>query len=107
MWGFVIECDHPSPNEFWVVFDTLVSPVPGHEEYRANSVTKIRKAQVVQVIHKDKRRPMLHIRVAPEDGSITCIRRIDGRREPMTVQVDRGTASEFYMVTPQGWEEVH
>lgn len=88
-----------------MVFDVLVSPAP-EGDYKVNSVLRVHRDQIQQIVRKDKRNPLLHIRIAPEDNSILAIRRIDGNTEPLVIQVDQGPDQTTYRVDHKGSEEL-
>lgn len=106
IWGFLVRVTGARPGDFWVIFDVLVSPLPHNSEYKINSVVKIHREQILQVVTKHKENPILHIRLAPEDNSILTVRRVDGNQEPVVIQVDEGKKSAVYRVDHRGWEEL-
>lgn len=105
MWGFLVSAQPTGPGEYWVVFDVLVSPVPESSDYQVNSVVKVQRGQILQILRKDKRDPMIRIQMTPE-GEIIGIRRIDGKTEPIVVQVDEGDLATVYRVDHKGWKEM-
>lgn len=104
-WGFLISVDNAEPGDLWVVFDTMVSTGKGGES-RVNQVVKIHRDQIMQVVQKDKKNPLLHLRLSPEDNSILVMRRIDGKTGPLVVQIDQGRESTTYRVDHQGSREI-